>query len=172
MKNEFVGEVPKAGVGLLFARVGDDAEKACGHADDVSVENRPGLVEGDAANRAGGVAANARQGENIVEVSGEISAVFRDNNLGGALQIADTGVVAETFPEFVEFGGRRAGGGLNRRQLAHPTFVKRDHGFDLGLLEHDFGNPDGVGIVGAAPGEVAGVGGEPDEQPRDQLFQN
>jgi hypothetical protein len=28
---------------------------------------------------------------------------------------------------------------------------------DLGLLQHDFGHPDGVGVLGAAPREIAGV---------------
>ena len=47
--------------------------------------------------------------------------------------------------------------------MFHPTFPVRNDCFDLGLLEHDFGNPDRVGIAGAPPGEVAGVFREPSD---------
>ena len=54
------------------ARIGGDAVDAGQDADDVAVENGRGLIEGDAANRAGGVAANAGQREDGVESSREI----------------------------------------------------------------------------------------------------
>jgi hypothetical protein len=43
----------------------------------------------------------------------------------------------------------------------HPTFPIWQDGFDLGLLEHYFGNPDGVGVASTTPGEFAGVLAEP-----------
>jgi hypothetical protein len=39
------------------------------------------------------------------------------------------------------------------------------------LLEHDFGDPDGVRIAGAPPRQVAGIGGEPVEQRWNQPVQ-
>ena len=36
-----------------------------------------------------------------------------------------------------------------------PPIIVRDDGSSLGLLEHDFGDQDGVGIVGLAPGKIA-----------------
>ena len=36
-----------------------------------------------------------------------------------------------------------------------PLFIVRDDGSGQGLLEHDFGNQDGVGIAGLTPGEIA-----------------
>ena len=90
--------------------------------------------------------------------------MLRDDDLRGFLEIADARVVAETFPKFVKFGGRSLRGGLNRGQLAHPVFPIRDDGFDLRLLEHDFGNPDGVGIARATPREVAGILDKPGEE--------
>lgn len=83
------------------------------------------------------------------------------------MQVADAGVVAEAFPKFVDFVGTGFREGFDGGQFAHPAFPVRDHGFDLGLLQHDFGNPNGVGIAGAAPGEVAGVAGEPGKEQRD-----
>ena len=38
---------------------------------------------------------------------------------------------------------------------AQPSIIVRNDGSGLGLLEHDFGNQDGVGIVGLAPGQIA-----------------
>jgi hypothetical protein len=35
--------------------------------------------------------------------------------------------------------------------------VIRNHGSDLSLLKHEFGDEDGVGIVGAAPWEIATI---------------
>ena len=40
-------------------------------------------------------------------------------------------------------------------ETAEPPIIVRDDGSSLGLLEHDFGNQDGVGIGGLAPGEIA-----------------
>ena len=89
--------------------------------------------------------------------------------LRGFLHVADASVVAETFPEFVDFVGMRCGESFNGGQLTHPTFPIWDYGFYLRLLEHDFRNPDGVGIAGTSPREIAGVGGEPREQPHDKF---
>ena len=59
---------PELRVGFLSARIFSDAKYPRQHANDVAVENRRRLVEGDAANRAGGVTANARQREDVVEI--------------------------------------------------------------------------------------------------------
>ena len=66
--NQFLRQVPESGIGFPFARIFRDAENSREDADDVAVEDGRGLVEGDAANRAGGVTANSRQRENVVEV--------------------------------------------------------------------------------------------------------
>ncbi len=160
--HQFSGKLPEPRVGFLRARVRGDAVEPREDADDVAVENRRGLVEGDAANRAGGVAANAGQGENGSKVFRKFSVVLGEHLPRGFLKIADSRVVAEAFPKFVEFGGRGFGGGLNCRQLPHPAVPIWDHGLDLRLLEHDLGNPHGVRIARAPPGQVAGVGGEPE----------
>lgn len=75
--------------------------------------------------------------------------------LRSLLHIANAGVVTEAFPEFVDAFGSGFGERLDGGQVLHPMFPVGDDGFDLGLLEHDFRNPDGVGIAGAAPWEVA-----------------
>lgn len=195
--NQLFGELPELGVGLLFARIGSNAVDARQHANNVAVEDGRGLIEGDAANRAGGVATDAGQGEDGVEgvresegrISGgrtprgpnlgilsfslgvvELRPPIGDNLLRRFLQVADAGVVAEAFPEFVDFICVCVGETFDGGQLAHPAFPIRDDGFHLRLLEHDFRHPDGVGIARAPPREVAGVGGEPVEQQRDEFL--
>ena len=146
-----------------------DAEKASQEAHDIAIENRARLMEGDAGNRAGGVAADAGKREDVIEVLGKPAVVLRDDLLRGSLKIADPLVIAESFPELVQFGFGRAGESLDRRECLHPASPVRQDGFDLRLLEHDLGNPDGVGVTRAAPGEIAGVGGKPVQQKRDEL---
>ena len=54
--------------------------------------------------------------------------------------------------------------GSNRPDIGkpfHPPTVVGEHGLDLGLLKHDFGNPDLVGAVFLSPREVTAVGLEP-----------
>ena len=92
-----------------------------------------------------------------------------DDLLRSFLHVADAGVVAEAFPEFVDFVGARVGEAFDGGQLAHPAFPIRDDSFHLRLLQHDFRNPDGVGIACVPPREIAGVGGEPVEQQCDEL---
>jgi hypothetical protein len=52
---------------------------------------------------------------------------------------------------------------LDVRQSLHPTFPVRQDSFDLSLLEHDFGDPNGVRVASATPGEIAGVYRKPFE---------
>src|ERR1043165_513243 len=168
--NQILRDSPESCVGLLFARIGRDAEDASQDANHISVEDGARLVEGDAGNCPGGVAPDAGQLEDVVEIFREPARVLRDDLPRRALQIADSRVIAEPFPKFVELAGRRLGGGSNRRELAHPACPIRDDGFHLRLLEHDFGNPDGVGVTRATPGQVASVGGKPRKQQRNELF--
>ena len=72
MSNQFLCQPPEPGVGFLLARIFSDAKNPCQHADDIAIENWSRLIEGDAANRAGGVTADARQGENIVVLVWEL----------------------------------------------------------------------------------------------------
>ena len=168
--DELAGERPELRIRRAFARVLSDAEEAGQHSDDVAVENRARLVESDAANRPGGVPANAGKGEDVLESLWERSVVLAHDRFGRPLKIARPLVVAETFPEFQDVVG--IGGSQRRdvRKCAHPTFPIWDDGFHLGLLEHDFRDPNGVGIARATPREVAGVFGEPGQKWGDQRF--
>lgn len=76
---------------------------------------------------------------------------------------SDPAVVAKARPEserLGEGGGREGGKG---RELFDPAVVIGNDGCDLGLLQHDLGDPYPVGIVRMPPGEVAFVSGVPAE---------
>jgi hypothetical protein len=65
--HQFFRQLPQPGVPRLRLRIVRNAEKARQHADDIAVENGRGLIEGDAANRAGGLASDARQRQHVVK---------------------------------------------------------------------------------------------------------
>jgi len=167
--NQIFRQLPEPRVRLLLLRIFGDAENAGQDADDIAIQNRRRLIEGDAADRSGGVAADAGQRQNLLELFRKFPAVFIHDELRGLLQIADARVIAESFPEFVDFGRRRARGSLYGRQFLQPAVPERDDRLHLRLLQHDFGDPDGVGITRAAPRQVARVRGEPVQQGGNQF---
>jgi hypothetical protein len=77
------------------------------------------------------------------------------------VEIAGSRVIAQALPgvQNVRFSrsGKRADGG----EAAQPPIIVRDNSGGLGLLEHDFGNQDGIGIAALAPGEIAFVEQKP-----------
>lgn len=138
-----------AGVGGV---AGDDAE-------DIAVDADVGEAEGDARDGAGGVVADAGEGADFVVSGGE--AAEGEHLLGGALEVAGAGVIAEAGPggEEVGFGGGGEGGEVG--EAGKEAFVIGNDSSDAGLLEHDFREPDAVGVAGVAPREVALVGEKP-----------
>ena len=162
--HQFFRNTPKPGVGFLFARVAFDAEEARQDANDVAVQNRRGLIECDAADCAGGVAADAGQREHGIKFARKFAIMFFHYELRGSLNVADASVVAEAFPEFMNFLRTGFSERLDVGQGRHPPFPVRQDGVYLGLLKHDFGDPDGVGIASATPRKIAGVVWVPLEQ--------
>ena len=77
------------------------------------------------------------------------------------MKISRSRIITEAFPgaQNLRFSrdGKRADGG----KPAQPPIIVRDDGSSLGLLEHDFGNQDGIGIAALAPGEIAFVEQKP-----------
>ena len=155
---------PKPPVSGTGSRIALQAVHAAQDSHDISVQGGHRLPEGDATNRACGVTANPGQGQYVWQAFGKTAAMVGHDELGGFLQVARAAVVAEPFPQFKHLfrgGGRQ---GLNLRQIAHPASPVREDGFDLRLLEHDLGHPNGVWIPRAAPGQGTGVGAEPFDQ--------
>jgi len=156
----------------LLARVFGNGEETGENADDVAVENGRGLVEGNAGNGAGRVAAHPGQFKNGGPVRGKLAAVNTEDVLRGFLKVPDARVVAQAFPEFQQSLFGRGGERGDLGQLAHPAFPIRDDGLHLGLLQHDLADPDRIRIQRAPPREVAGSGGEPIEQRGNERTRN
>jgi len=171
VSHQFFCQPPELRVGFLFARIFCNAENPRQYADDIAVKNWRRLVERDAANRAAGVTPDSRQRDHVVKIIREFAIMLFHDLPRGFLQVPDAGVIAKTLPKLVDFVRTGIGCSFNGREFLHPAFPIRNHGFDLGLLEHDFGNPDGVGIARVPPRQVAGVPGKPIQQKPGKLLQ-
>src|SRR5206468_568961 len=86
--DQILRELPEPGVSFLLARILDDAEQAGEHANGISVEHGCGLVERYAADGAGGVAADSRQRQYLVESFRKSAPVLIDNDTRGLLKIS------------------------------------------------------------------------------------
>jgi hypothetical protein len=80
------------------------------------------------------------------------------------MHIPSSLVIPQTFPGFQDGLKRCPGKGANVWIFPQPIFIVRDDGVDRRLLEHDFRNPDFVGILRPPPWQVAFSGGVPGEK--------
>ena len=86
-------------------------------------------------------------------------------HLGRPVQVAGPRVVAQPGPMLQHGIERRCRQRGNIRKTAHEPLEVRNDGCDLGLLQHDFRNPDAVGSDSALPGQVmAAVAAVPAQQ--------
>ena len=91
--------------------------------------------------------------------------MLADHCLGGSLQVDRATVVSQAGPEADDVGGRAGRQGFDGREAIEERVIVGDDPVDLGLLEHDLGHQDFVGVSGMPPGEIARVHGEPCQQP-------
>ena len=121
----------------------------------VAVEDGKLLSEGDAENGSSSVSTDAGELEQCFSAGGKHTALFADNPLGGFLEIVRAGIVAETRPKTKDFFVWSFGERLQRGESLKEAFVIGHGSCDASLLEHDFRQPNAVGILGAAPRKVA-----------------
>ena len=93
-----------------------------------------------------------------------------DRRAGGSVQqVAGPAVVAQALPEaqhLLFLGPGQVGGG--RKRLEEALEVGDDRR-DLGLLQHDLGEPDAIGVARALPRQVVpAVALLPGDEPRCQ----
>ena len=141
------GEFPEFMFGVALCDGCVNGVQTREHAFDVAVQNRVALAKGEGENRASGGAADAGQRRHGFHGAREAAAVLAHNLLGGFLQVARAGVVAESGPvvqHAVEFGARQ---GLHSRETFQKTLVIGDNRAHLGLLEHDLRYPDAVRLA-------------------------
>ncbi len=138
--------LPELRLSFFLASVTFDGAVARQYAFDVAIENRAPLMEHQGADGGGGGTAYAGQCEDIVEVIWKFSVMPLHDELRRTVQIARTRVVAQPAPvrQHVVLARRCERG--NIRETCYEALVIRDDGGDLGLLQHDLGQPHTVGI--------------------------
>lgn len=143
--------------GDVFVKIkkpGDDAL-------DIGVQYRNRLVECECRNCRRRVGPDSRQREEEVEVVRNAAAELRENRLGSAMEIPSAGVVSKTFPVFHDILLRCGREGCDIRKSLHPSLKIRLHGGDGRLLEHEFGNQNGIRGWITPPRQDSTVGAKP-----------
>ena len=112
---------------------------------DVGVEHDVAPAEGERRDRGGGVVPDARQGAQLVVVSGDRAAVAVDDGQCRRVQAQRPTGIAETTPQPHRLArglGRQVGG---RRPTFQPLLEHREHPRHRSLLEHELRDHHGPG---------------------------
>ena len=153
-RQQAVGQRPQPVLDRRQARPPFDAVAASEHSLDVAVEYGLLAAEGEGGNGSSGGAPDAGQGLDGFQHGGELATMLIGDTLCCGMQVARTRVVAQPAPVLQHFilvrGGKRGDVGKAR----HEAPVVGDDGRHLGLLQHDFRHPDGVGVTRVLPRQV------------------
>ena len=111
---------------------------------DVRVHWNGVFAERNRRDRCGRIGTDARQAPETGFVLRE-AAQDRDRLRAGD-QVARPGIIAEARPLLHDVGLRGGGEGFDGRPARDEAFEARRDGGDRGLLEHDFAQPDPIGV--------------------------
>jgi hypothetical protein len=89
-----------------------------------------------------------------------------DYDLRGAMQHAGAAIVAEATPQGEHGGLVGRGEHGDSGETFHPARVVVENSSDARLLQHDLRDPNGVGVAGSPPRQIALVLREPFEEHR------
>ena len=95
----------------------------------------------------------------------------RDDLFCGGVEIARAAVIAEAGPEAQDFLLRRGGECVDRGKFFEEAVVVGEDGGDASLLQHDFGDPNAIGIAAGAPGKRAAMRAKPVEEASAEGFE-
>lgn len=124
---------------------------------DICFDDRHRLIECESRHRVCRVTPYARQLPYRFVFRRELAPVFRDNSDCGPAEVSSARIITEPLPCMEDLRLRRRGQRAKIRKPPHPFIEVGDNGRDLGLLQHEFGHEDRVGICCPAPGQIAGV---------------
>jgi len=131
-----------------------DGEAAGEHSFDITVENRRALAESENGDRRRRRAADARQAGEQRRIVWKASGMIGDQHLRAALQMAGTRVITEPGPQSEDLVERRRRQMRQVGKMRQKAEVIRLHAAHLCLLQHDFRQPDAVGVAGVLPRQV------------------
>ena len=141
-----------------------DIEEAGKDAADIGVHQGHRQIVGNGGDGPGGIGADAGQGQQGLLVAGDDTAVVADDDPGAFADIDGPAVIAKALPAFEHHVLVRPGEGVDVRELPHPAVKEESDPLHLGLLQHDFRDPDLVGDIALSPGQGALVGLKPGDQ--------
>ena len=121
----------------------------------IAVHHGHWLAVGDAGDGRGRVSANARQQTQIFRRGGNVALVAAGHTLRRFMQHPRPPVVAQPAPRgqhLLLVGERQR---IEGGKPGHERLVALHHHRHAGLLQHDLGDPDGVGVAAAPPRQVA-----------------
>ncbi len=121
---------------------------------DVAIHDGAAFAVGKGGNRRGGGRADPRQGGDGGRGVRKAPAPVRDDLLRTGVQIAGAGVIAEARPQGHDLFRWRGGQGRHGGESSQEFLVIRDDRGYLGLLQHDFGQPDPVRVLGVLPRQL------------------
>ena len=121
---------------------------------DVGLDEHHRLVEGEGGQGPGGGLADAGKGAEGVNRVGEASVKLRHHPPGDAHKGQGAAVVPQSLPGGHDVPQGGPGQGPNVGEGMDKGLILEGHAFHLGLLQHDFGNEDVIGVSGGPPGQL------------------
>ena len=119
------------------------------------------LVERESSDSVSRVFSDSWQFAHLLGCARQPSSMLLYDQLCGGVEISGPSIVAETFPGVKNLYLGSAGERGEIGEATEPLIIIRDNGSDLRLLEHAFGDEDGIGVACAAPGKIAAIATEP-----------
>ncbi|EEF27205.1 conserved hypothetical protein, partial [Ricinus communis] len=153
LRQQRLGAPPHRFLGFFLARIGVDAEHARKHALDVAVHDGRAPAAGKRRDRRRRRTADARQLGQQHRIGREHAVILRHHPLRALVQVACPRVVAQAAPLRHHFLDRRRRQVAQRGEARQEARVIAQHGGHLRLLQHDFRQPDQIGVAGVLPGQ-------------------
>mmetsp|Transcript_26221 Transcript_26221/g.61907 ORF Transcript_26221/g.61907 Transcript_26221/m.61907 type:complete len:444 (-) Transcript_26221:6636-7967(-) len=147
------GVVPELPLRRAAGQVAVKGQRASEYPLHIAVEDGHALAEAEGRDGRGSRAADAGQGLQPGRGARETAAMQRGHGKRAGVQIARPAVVTQACPlgqHLIERRGSEVG---NARPARQKALVVAQHGGHLGLLQHDLGQPDAIGVARVLPGQ-------------------
>ena len=162
--HELFGPIPKEFAARDSIDRSSQIENARQNTGGVGFDDWDRLVECETRDRVGGIFSDAGQLPHLVDRLWKTATMPIYNRFRRGVKIASPSVITQALPgvEDVAFRSARQRGEIGK--ASEPFIIVRKHRGYLGLLEHEFGDQDRIGIASSPPREVAPVLAIPIEQ--------
>ena len=116
-----------------------------------------GLCPGNGKHRRSNIVPHARKIFKPLVIIRNNTTHITDHNTGSLVEISGSGIIPKALPG-LKHGFKVCGGKVSKiRPGFHEPEIVGDHGFDLGLLEHNLGDPHAVQRGIPAPGKLPAI---------------